>query len=1572
MKKLFFFQKPKRPLNMNSVNKTRLRPSQLVRTAALFCFFLTAFLHFPSEVLAEGSKDFLDYDGQRLFLDTRDNQQMKVYAAAGEFINLGASHVGISGGFINVYRPDGTLHVTFDNSDGSGTAVIFNRTQEISGPTGNGEGYSPGVIAVDVDHAGVWTVVFDFPGESENSYDNILNGADWTRANDQPTIQRAVLAWDITVSQNAAGDAGGNLLTGRVYSNKYVSEVSENGNSTSPVFYILSRDGFTYQVNFNEIDPFRFTVGSNSFGITDGERNPIYRSVDADAYTVSRFPETWEADELYLYQLMAEDNEGLINNKVFFNLPAADLPDSATVTDIFAPGQNTHSTWLNNTPVFNPALTFTNFNFVGFDSDGIQCDPNTAQTGIGGFAVFDTNLGGTTTLELDLNGDGDFTDDIDRRIFTFVEAGTDSIFWDGNDGFGNPLPVDEGFTINYNISIRGGEIHIPIIDVENNPGGVTFNLINEAGNPIPTEFYYDNTNFPGGEVSGGGTGEPQPTDIPFTYDNNFGDNKIFDYWTFIQFEGNGAGSFTVTISDDCVCGEETTPIVTLAASADAYCAGAEEVVLTATNTQIVEEEIYFTFLEGENVIFRDTVIGNQSVAFSLGTAAPELAGTYAVFAENNRECVSDTATVTVEINPLPQVDSVFLESNTMQFCEGEDVKVLAFLTDALDYDFTLFDAEGIIIDAAPSQQNDTLILNLPNQTVSTNYSLQIENATGCATAENFAFEVQIAPDPQVSGFFQILPTDLCAGDSIVLNATTDNASNYTLILPDGSTVSDTVAADGSVSYIINDLESDYLGDYDLVLQNSNGCDSDTSSVSVNASPEPFPVFSLTGAGAYCEGEEINIEATNNTDGAGEIMFTVAGPGLNESLTVMNTDTATFVLNDFTADLAGEYTLDIESACQSQSSTFTLAFIDAVEYSNVSGADTYCAGDDAVLTAESNLGGDDEINYTWTGPDAFSFTGTAPVTGPFPATVSDISTASAGTYTLTLDLPNFACENEALTLDIAVNETPVIENVTGGGTYCQTFPVEFSAQNTNDAIDEITYTWLAPDGFSVTETIAGDQPLNFFTTELNDDWDGTWFLIVETNLGCAADSVPVEVMLDPAVVINNLTGEGTYCAGETINLSAANSNPNVETVIWTWENSNGIFASGTVNGTEGFSASIPNAGIQDTGEYILLLSTDNACPIGVGTFDIFIENIPVAAEIAGGGIVCPGEDVTLVGSNTAESTGAITFTWSGPNGFSETGTVAENGEIVTVISDVQAAQAGTYTLSLTTPNGCASAEVGTEVIIQNNNISDELTVDNEIACNGGQITFSADANIPDAEYEFFFTSNGNTVSLGSGNNANLTISPFTFDNEGEYFVEITGNCGAFAVSDAIDISVVSGVDAFEDEAETQQESPINIPVMDNDLMGNNSDFTNSISEAPQSGTAVFNDDDTVLYTPDAGFTGIDSFVYQICSEVCATTCDEAVVYVTVIGEDCFIPNYFTPNGDADNETFFVDCLENNFPENTILIFNRWGDEVYSAEPYNNDWDGKRDGDDLPAGTYFYLLNLTPDGENSRQGYITIVK
>jgi len=86
----------------------------------------------------------------------------------------------------------------------------------------------------------------------------------------------------------------------------------------------------------------------------------------------------------------------------------------------------------------------------------------------------------------------------------------------------------------------------------------------------------------------------------------------------------------------------------------------------------------------------------------------------------------------------------------------------------------------------------------------------------------------------------------------------------------------------------------------------------------------------------------------------------------------------------------------------------------------------------------------------------------------------------------------------------------------------------------------------------------------------------------------------------------------------------------------------------------------------------------------------------------------------------------------------------------------------------------------------------------------------------------------------------------------------------------------------------------------------------------------------------------------------------------------IPEIFTPNEDGLNDYFKIINI-NQYPKNHLLIFNRWGNKLFEAEPYLNDWNGRAHsgvmaGDGLlPVGTYFFILDLG-DGSPVRKGFI----
>ena len=71
---------------------------------------------------------------------------------------------------------------------------------------------------------------------------------------------------------------------------------------------------------------------------------------------------------------------------------------------------------------------------------------------------------------------------------------------------------------------------------------------------------------------------------------------------------------------------------------------------------------------------------------------------------------------------------------------------------------------------------------------------------------------------------------------------------------------------------------------------------------------------------------------------------------------------------------------------------------------------------------------------------------------------------------------------------------------------------------------------------------------------------------------------------------------------------------------------------------------------------------------------------------------------------------------------------------------------------------------------------------------------------------------------------------------------------------------------------------------------------------------------------------------------------------------FIPNAFSPNGDGINEMFMPVFGEENPREFIMVIFDRWGQELFSTEDIEKGWDGKLNGKDCPCSVYIYIIKF----------------
>jgi large repetitive protein len=88
----------------------------------------------------------------------------------------------------------------------------------------------------------------------------------------------------------------------------------------------------------------------------------------------------------------------------------------------------------------------------------------------------------------------------------------------------------------------------------------------------------------------------------------------------------------------------------------------------------------------------------------------------------------------------------------------------------------------------------------------------------------------------------------------------------------------------------------------------------------------------------------------------------------------------------------------------------------------------------------------------------------------------------------------------------------------------------------------------------------------------------------------------------------------------------------------------------------------------------------------------------------------------------------------------------------------------------------------------------------------------------------------------------------------------------------------------------------------------------------------------------------------------------------------IPNAFTPDGNEANDTWVISSGSSGvdrFNDAEIKVYNQRGMLVYEAKGFDKPWDGTKDGEVLPATTYYYTIDLKFDNKLFK-GIVTILR
>jgi gliding motility-associated-like protein len=630
----------------------------------------------------------------------------------------------------------------------------------------------------------------------------------------------------------------------------------------------------------------------------------------------------------------------------------------------------------------------------------------------------------------------------------------------------------------------------------------------------------------------------------------------------------------------------------------------------------------------------------------------------------------------------------------------------------------------------------------------------------------------------------------------------------------------------------------------------------------------------------------------------------------------------------------------------------------------------CVGDSTGAIFAEIQGGVPEYDILWTG---------AGIENPTELNQSELS---AGTYTITVTDED-GCEaiaqgeitepDDALEVNAVVSLYPSGEeiscfgacdgsidlSVTGGvGPYTFLWELDNQGDTLSTAEDQIElcqgfYEVLVSDANGCDTLLQFDiqQPTQIMSNAVLSDFNGFNTSCPEVCDGSItiAPSGGVPDYTIAWTVNGNPVGGGEtligLCAGDIVNLEITDDvdcvveevfvingpdpiNPNAEVNNISCDgNTLGSIILNTTGGTGDYTYTwTPDFGnvssISDltAGEYCVNIEDSNGCMIDEcftiaepTTIEADIDSTPASCGLCDGTIAL---DISAIDA-------PFTVVWTGPTIIDDDATNA---------SDLCE---GLYTASITDANGC-------ELIL-------EETLEGTQA-----LTASADLNQP-----LCYGDCNGSIDL-SISNANGDASIVWANEAGEEVSteeDLDGICeGTFSVTiiDELGCEITESYSIIEpDSISIFGSSPLYSNGFNvSSFEGNNGSIeTNIIGGTPE--YDIFWTGPTLIEDGEEQPGGLTAGSYVI-SITDANGCMKDSTIVLTEPDDLALPTGLSPNNDGANDAYVILGIS-EYPNNTFVVFNRWGNIVYEKNNYNNEWTGTNtDGEELPDGTYFVVF------------------
>jgi gliding motility-associated-like protein/uncharacterized repeat protein (TIGR01451 family) len=480
-----------------------------------------------------------------------------------------------------------------------------------------------------------------------------------------------------------------------------------------------------------------------------------------------------------------------------------------------------------------------------------------------------------------------------------------------------------------------------------------------------------------------------------------------------------------------------------------------------------------------------------------------------------------------------------------------------------------------------------------------------------------------------------------------------------------------------------------------------------------------------------------------------------------------------------------------------------------------------------------------------------------------------------------------------------------------------------------------------------------------------------------NVIISGSCLPNDTSINVSLRFNNLNiitqpSNQTGCSGSAASFSVSATGAGL-----TYQWHKGIVSlinAGNISGATTATLIINPATISDTSSFYYIVITGNCVPNDTSVkVSLHINSLPIVTANSSITTVCAGSSVTLTGG------GATSYTW--------TGGVTNGISFVPVSTN-------TYTVTGTNGSNCSNTAT---ITVSVNSLPVAVPASNSPVCTGSSLNLTAQT-IAGATYFWsgpnLYTSSVQNPTIVSTTSVNAGIYSLTVSNNGcskdSVITVVVNNCGG-GVTDLSIIKTVNNVHPLLGSTVVFVVTATN--------NGPNTATGVTVTDILQNGyNYVASTITTGTYNPSTG-TWVIGTLNSGASAVLTVTVtvvtmgnyvNTAIIYgnevdpnmvnnnssVETFPSDFFIPEGFSPNGDGINDVFFIRGID-NYPNNVFTVFNRWGDKIFTASPYQNNWDGKTTmgvrvgGDELPVGTYFYTLDLG-DGSKVFKGTIYLNK